>query len=191
MNKEQGDVLESLAADPRVTAKSQLLRAGLGTRDDAIDCLAMSMVHADDQAHAILMLCAAAEALSHDYAHNDERRLEALSLAREAVAHGRRAMGLLEQTDAKLAPFVKHQGRGPGPVRVLIEKVLPRLETNATHREIWRACKANPGRDLEFIERDGEPDHIWTKNGKGPGWEAFKVLISEVRRSIRERKIRG
>lgn len=85
-------------------------------------------------------------------------------------------------------PFVKNAGRGEGPVKALVRKVMPGLEKKlkrkATHLELWNACAAQRGTDIRFETSAawGAPERAVPARGEPATWDRFKVIVSEVRK---------
>lgn len=86
-------------------------------------------------------------------------------------------------------PFAKNSGRGEGPIKALVRKVLPKLERKlkreATHLQVWHACAAQRDTNIRFVSSStwGEPERAIPASGEPATWARFKVIVSEVRRS--------
>lgn len=117
----------------------------------------------------------------------------AIALACEAIAGGFDLEYLELQADrdvvaAKHKPFADNKGKHrPGAIKQLVLKVLPALERTLKRKaaalEVWAACAQRKPRGLDFVDRDGRPDHVWSASG-ATSWERFRVIVSEARRAI-------
>lgn len=90
------------------------------------------------------------------------------------------------------AKFRRNQGRGPGEVKKLIEKVLPglqrRLGRKPTAAEVWNECARKASASVKFKNSEpwGEPHSISIRGQEKPTlWVTFRKSLSEVRKDLK------
>lgn len=90
-------------------------------------------------------------------------------------------------------PFVDRHGRGEGPVKRLVRRVLPPLEKRlgrkATAREVWTECAHRRRTGIVFKSSDDpwkDPLQAVPTKGEPASWGRFQVIVSEVRKTLAE-----
>jgi hypothetical protein len=116
---------------------------------------------------------------------------DADTLDKEAVIRAKTSEAAELRPLAAKGEKFNRPGRGEGPVKVLIRKVLPaekrRLGRKPTTLELWQACKAKAPRTMQFYGTGPRPTAIWhikTKGEPDTSYTRFGVSISEVRKAL-------